>query len=301
MDDTHSRLARHMKLTQLRAVDAIDRAGSLLAAARVLGVTQPALTRTLREAETMLGQSLFVRQPRGVTPTHAGRAVADAARRILRELGTLETTLAAPAHPALTIGAIPSAAVGVLPGLLLALREGMPDLDLTVVEGNTATLLAALRHEEIDLMLGQIDLHLSPDLYEQTALYRDALIFAARAGHRLGGRATPGDLAAFPLAVPVYIPGPEQELANMLEQSGVTPRPRMLRAATLGLIRELMLTSDTIAFLPRQMVAGDLARGTLMRIDVGLHRQRGPGGVITLRHRRHAPVVAIIMGLLQQG
>lgn len=149
-------------------------------------------------------------------------------------------------------------------------------------------------------MLGLIDLHLPPDLFDQIALYRDELIFAARAGHPLStGAPAPADLARFPLAVPVYVPGPEQELAHILAQSGVE-RPAILRANTLGLIRELMFAADHIAFLPRQMIAGDLARGALAQIDVGLRQARGPGGVILLRHRPRSAATDHIIALLHQ-
>jgi len=78
-------LDQRLKLNHLRAVDAIVAQRSILKAASVIGVSQPALTKTLREMEDILQQRLFDRLPRGVRPTEAGTLLAQSARRILAE------------------------------------------------------------------------------------------------------------------------------------------------------------------------------------------------------------------------
>src|SRR6202034_4824922 len=74
-------LDQRLKLHHFRAVDAIEAHGSLLKAAAALSVTQPALSKSLHEAEDVLQIRLFDRHPRGVKPTAAGSAVVDVARR----------------------------------------------------------------------------------------------------------------------------------------------------------------------------------------------------------------------------
>ena len=80
-------LDQRLKLHHFRAIDAIASRGSLLKAATALAITQPALSKSLREAEDILRAKLFERHPRGARPTAAGNAVADAARRLSPNCG----------------------------------------------------------------------------------------------------------------------------------------------------------------------------------------------------------------------
>lgn len=72
-----------MKLRQLKTFVAVAEAGSFAAAARVLGLAQPALSRHVSDLERELGAPLFERQARGVRLTHAGEVFLPEARRIL--------------------------------------------------------------------------------------------------------------------------------------------------------------------------------------------------------------------------
>ena len=75
-----------LKLRHLVLVVAIADQGSVLRAAEHLRLAQPAVTRSLREVEHILGVELFTRGPRGVTPTMFGDAFVEHARTVLAEL-----------------------------------------------------------------------------------------------------------------------------------------------------------------------------------------------------------------------
>src|SRR3546814_16010732 len=70
---------------QLRAVTALARNGSFIAAAAELGFSQPALTRTIKRAEAVPGIDLFTRSTRRVALTAAGREIVSLAERLLRD------------------------------------------------------------------------------------------------------------------------------------------------------------------------------------------------------------------------
>jgi LysR family transcriptional regulator, pca operon transcriptional activator len=90
---TRRYLDQRLRLHQLRAVHALETQRSLLKASAALGVTQPALTKTLHELEDVLQLQLFDRHPRGVRPTEAGRVFVQVARRVLAELRRLDDEL----------------------------------------------------------------------------------------------------------------------------------------------------------------------------------------------------------------
>ena len=103
--------------------------GSLLKAATALNLTQPALSKTLHEAEDIAQAKLFDRHPRGMKPTAAGTTVIETARRILAELKRLDEQLDVigdPSKGALALGVLPVAASGVLPGALSRMRAQHP-------------------------------------------------------------------------------------------------------------------------------------------------------------------------------
>ncbi len=75
-------LDQRLRFHLLRAVDAIERHRSLLKASVALGVSQPALTKSLHELEDILQLRLFDRHSRGVYSTEAGTVFVRSARRI---------------------------------------------------------------------------------------------------------------------------------------------------------------------------------------------------------------------------
>jgi LysR family transcriptional regulator, pca operon transcriptional activator len=122
-------LDQRLRLHFLRAVDAIERHGSLLKASAALGVSQPAFTKSLHELEDILQLRLFHRHPCGVSSTEAGTVFVRSARRILAELRRLDEDLdllSSPGGGALALGALPVAAAGVLPGVLTRLKAAYP-------------------------------------------------------------------------------------------------------------------------------------------------------------------------------
>jgi LysR family pca operon transcriptional activator len=74
-------LDQRLRLPLLRAVDALATHGSMLKASAALGLSQPALTKSLHELEDLLQLRIFHRHPRGVYPTAAGVVLVRSARR----------------------------------------------------------------------------------------------------------------------------------------------------------------------------------------------------------------------------
>src|SRR3954470_3900482 len=121
---------QRLRLPLLRAVDAVDAHGSLLKASAVLGITQPALTKSLQELEDIVQARLFDRHSRGMRTTEAGLVFVQTARRILAELRRLDEELdqlSSPGGGTVALGALPVAAAGVLPGVLARLKTTDPD------------------------------------------------------------------------------------------------------------------------------------------------------------------------------
>ncbi len=138
-----------------------------------LGVSQPALTKSLHELEAFLQLRLFDRHPRGVHSTEAGTVFVRAARRILSELRPLDEDLdllSSPGGGALALGALPVAAAGVL----TRLKAAYAALRVRLQQGRTEELLPLLASSELDLIVGRLYDPAVPDGFEREALWTDS-------------------------------------------------------------------------------------------------------------------------------
>ena len=161
-----------MESKTLRQLVAIDRAGSISAAALGLGMAQPALSLALSQAERAVGMRLFKRSRRGVAATDAGRLWLDEAARVLAQvegLAALGQRLAAGQSGRVAVGFISSALYEVLPCALAAFRMRYPNVSVDLREINSTDQLTALRD-------GQIDVGFTRSPISSTRLVRAALV-----------------------------------------------------------------------------------------------------------------------------
>jgi DNA-binding transcriptional LysR family regulator len=143
-----------LDVRRLLVLRAVARHGSLAAAARSLGYTQPAVSHQIHRLEQEAGLRLLARQGRGVRLTDAGRALAARAEAIAAELSAAETELAAAGRDQaghLRIAALPSANAGLVPQALTELRARHPEIAVSLVEAGPGESWALLRRAECDL------------------------------------------------------------------------------------------------------------------------------------------------------
>jgi DNA-binding transcriptional LysR family regulator len=134
----------------------VARAGSLSAAARELGWTQPAVSQHLQRLEREAGTPLLVRSTRGVTLTEAGRLLLGRADAVAGELHMAAEEMASLAQlrgGRVRLIAFPSAAATIVPAALRLLRRDHPSIEVGMVEAEPPETWAAVREGEADLGL----------------------------------------------------------------------------------------------------------------------------------------------------
>jgi DNA-binding transcriptional LysR family regulator len=122
--------------------------GSFTAAARLLGYSQPAISRQVAAMEAAAGHPLFIREPRGVRVSAAGAIVVEHAGRILAGVDALQQDLAALGDRLagrVKLGVFPAAMAVLAPRALALLRSRHPGLQVSLSEGATPSLLRQLR------------------------------------------------------------------------------------------------------------------------------------------------------------
>ncbi len=146
-----------MKLHSLRALVSAAEAGSLRNAARTLGVSQPALTKAIRELEVELGAPLLLRSNAGVSTTAQGRILVDRARVVDRELAfALDQIrqLNGEMSGSLHIAAVPLALMVLVPEALRTFTASYPGVQLRIDEELYMEQLSRLRAREIEVAIG---------------------------------------------------------------------------------------------------------------------------------------------------
>ncbi len=143
-----------MNLKALRYFVAISDAGSLSAASQVISVAQPALSRQLRELEKDLGVQLLLRSSRGVHLTPAGATLYESAQRILNEASRVRQQLtgrSAQMDTTISLGAAPTLARVLLPGLFARCQKSIASIRLRIREAYTPVLLHQVERGLIDM------------------------------------------------------------------------------------------------------------------------------------------------------
>jgi DNA-binding transcriptional LysR family regulator len=157
-------------LRLLRAAVAVRDAGSVTAAARRLGITQPALSRLVASLEAELGFALFTREGRQLRPAPTAMAFLDRAAAMLvgaERLGQLALAVRAGRCSVVRLAASPNLALGLLPQALARFAGAMPDVEVELRIRRRPELLRALTAGEIDfglavLPVGQPGLQVRP-------------------------------------------------------------------------------------------------------------------------------------------
>ncbi|WP_315761162.1 LysR family transcriptional regulator [Sphingomonas sp. Y38-1Y] len=257
-----------LTMAQLRALVAMARGGSYVAAAATTGVSQPAIHRAIRDIERICGTTLVERRGRGVALTAAGVRLARACRLALNELRAAIEEIAAIEgrdEGRIAIGAMPLARAWLLPTAIARFHAAEPGVAFDVAEGSHAELLEPLRDGEFDLLVGAIrDPVPGPDI-AQEALLVDRLAIFGRTGHPLAGTAPDAAaLARQPWLVP-RAGTPLRSLWEGLFANHPLP-PVAIECGSVMMLRNLMLEGDYLTLLSPEQLWVEVQAGVLTRI-----------------------------------
>lgn len=175
-----------MDITELRYFVAVAEAGSMTVAARRCHVSQPSLSAQIRKLEESVGVRLFDRHGKGAALTEAGELLLPRARRVLTELGAIETGLrqdAAAGRGRLVVGAIPTIAPYLLPRAIERTRADFPECTIQTTEDYTERLIDLLVDNRLDVAV--VSLPVEHALIEVEAIGYEPLVVALPAGDPL--------------------------------------------------------------------------------------------------------------------
>lgn len=257
-----------IELFPLRCLEAAARLGSLTAAARSLGVSQPAVSVQIGGLERHLGARLLERFARGVRPTAAGEAVIERARRVLDEVRSLEGELErGPIRGRLRIGSTDVVVLHRLPVVLKQFRARHPAVDLQLVIEGTPALAEAVRARDVEFAL--ITLPIPDPPGPLRPLYRDPLVFVVAPTHPLAARRAVRleEIASEHLLAHKTGSITRGLIDGYFTARGLAPRVAM-EVSSPEVIRRMAQSGLGVAVLPEVGVAEDVRRGRLRKVAV---------------------------------
>ena len=151
--------ASRLKVRQLMLVLSLKDTQNLNKAAAVLGMSQPAATRLLKDIEDTLDAILFERTPKGMIPTLYGDATARYAKALLLGMNKLHKELEGlkrGIEGEVRIGAVTASIPGLMVDMIRAVLSDYPNVAFTLVTEGSSTLLPALLDQRLDLVVGRI-------------------------------------------------------------------------------------------------------------------------------------------------
>lgn len=289
----------HPAIHPARLGDFLDilEAGSIRAAARLSGTSQPALTKSLRKLESELGVALFDRTPTGVIPTPFGQTLARRARAVRHELRLAGDEIAAlagggPGSVAFGIGT--ASAILLVPAVTTQLRRQYPDLRIRIREGLPHTLLPLLRDRSLDFFLGARMAETADPAIRFQPLFNSQRCVVVRRGHPLATARTLADLrGAEWLSLPALpVLEPAAAWAGMARQMVECESPQSFAA--------LLAETDMIGLVSRRLVADAIARGTFVELALQDPLPVFRVGLYQRRDTTPTPAAAAAMRILSQ-
>ncbi len=260
-----------MRIQHLHLILALADAGTLRAAAARMNVTQPALTKALRQLEDEFGTPMALRSPRGVRLTPAGELLAARAASAMRELDRAREEVAwqlRHARARITVGVSPAAAITLMPGALARLRARWPQVQVGVTDAIYPRVLAMVRNGELDLAAGPLPPDGAGHNLRVAPLFDAQQVLVARAGHPLAKARKLADIeqAAWVVTGPPNGPGDPAHLG--FERLGLATPPVVLQCESFSTLVALLPSIDGVAIMPQGFFDQYAARMGIVRLPI---------------------------------
>ena len=273
-----------LRLRHIKCFLQVARVESVSLAAASLNITQPAVSKTIKELEELLQTPLFDRVGRRLQLNEQGRIFQNHAAASWLELSKAKDRLSRETRRReLRIGSLPTAATELVPDAVLAFSKDTPNSQLKVRTGPNWMLFNQLRDGQLDLVVGRMpDADLLTDIaFEQ--FYSEDVVCVVRPDHPILFADHPSDhFLNYPLVMPpkgaVIRPTVERYLTSI----GMTGAQGAVETVSLPIGRRIVKQSDYIWFISRGVVMDELLNGSLISCPLQSDLLAGPVGVFTL-------------------
>lgn len=246
---------------------------SFTKAAEALFITQPAVTKHIKELEEQLGSALFTRHGNNISLTPAGQTVLKYSERIFDTYAAMQNELAQrgdAAKGSIRIGASTTLTQYVLPKILASFKKTYPAIQVTFITGNSEFIEQQVTAGKVDIALVEGNSHLPEIMYEPFA--KDEIVLVTRTSNTLAskGEIKPLQLTSLPLVLREQGSGTLDVIYKALKKWHIRPKDLTIeiQLASTESIKQYVMHSDTAAFVSIHAIVRELRQKELSVIDI---------------------------------
>ena len=302
-------LQNRLQLKDFRLIRAIYETGQLAIAAERMSLTQPAASRMLASIERLVGMTLFVRHPKGMTPTPAGEILARNASGLLNGLEqTLQEVTAVTSGKAgsVRVGSVTGGAVAFVVPAIQELKANAGSADIYVDVAPSDVLIQGLIDGEYDFVLSRLPPGTDSRQFNILTGRVEIIRFLVREGHPLANRKKLrlGELADFEWVMQA----PRTPLRHAIEEAflsqGIPSPQEIVNTTSLLVMISYLTTSDAIAPITQEVVellGPKVFGGRVAALDVSDSVIVTPYHLISRKHQLMSPLASRLRELVFAG
>lgn len=274
---------RRIKFRHIQCLVEIAREGSFKIAAEKLFLTQPAISKTVKELEEILGATLMERSRSGVTLTREGEVFMHFSQMSLASLqqgldGVEQASRSE--REMLTVGALPSVAAWLMPKVAARFSDLAPQAKLRIMDGPHGYLVERLRLGELDMVIGRLGRPETMQGISFTQLYNEKVVLVVRPGHPLLEAPALARIGDWQVIMPPEGSAIRPLVERFLISNGIGKLPNQIETVSGAFGRIHTQTSDAIWIISGGVVAGDVADGGLVKLPFDTEITQGPVGLM---------------------
>lgn len=276
--------------------------GSISAAARELGVSQPSVSQTIASLEARLGAELFKRLASGIALTKEGEALrikAAALSSLLHDARAVVDHAAIGVSGPVRIGGTPGALVSLVPRAVRSLDQASEQFDMSVIEASEQVLSDMLQRREIELAFVTIGISEPGDAFREWPVAQDPFsLIVGRTHDDLPDAIDMARVSKLAWVLPREGGGFQRQIASLFINAQVSEPRNVIRCDSLLTTKAIVRMTDRVTILPRHVVEAELSVGILRAIelrDVTFQRRIG---IRALADLELSPLASRIIGVL---
>jgi DNA-binding transcriptional LysR family regulator len=273
-----------LRIRHLEVFRTMVRTGSQSETAAQMHITQPALSKWLRELEQQAGCALFQRE-RPLRLTVQGEVLLRYAERVLGDslrTGKELESISAGSCGLLRVGVLRAVAPLLVPRAILRCRRESPRLQIRLYEDSLDNLLPSLRRHELDCVIGRLHGQALGREFQSEVLYEEPVVAVVRNGHPLVKKKalTLPQAAAYPWILP--LPGTPMRARLEAEFAAANTRLPAEHVESISLVinETLLQESDMVSVVSLQLARHYQKAGRLSILPLKMREALGPVGLL---------------------